>query len=145
MQIGNFVFQEDEAVAEWVSENLRQRPVFGKFTAIGMVKNGQPIAGVVYHDHDRKNGDIQLSIASATPKWCSRESLAVFLGYPFQQLKCNRITAICHQRNKPARSFLKKLGFKEEGILRQKYFPRDAVVYGMLKKEAAKWLRSDKK
>jgi len=145
MQIGNFVFQEDEAVAEWVSENLRQHPVFSKYTAIGMVREGVPVAGVVYHDHDAKNGDIQLSIASVTPSWCSRLSLAVFLGYPFLQLKCNRITAVCHQHNKPARVFLKKLGFKEEGILRQKYFPRDAVIYGMLKKEAAKWLRSDSK
>ena len=144
MQIGDFVFQEDEAVAEWVSGHLRQNPRFEKFTAIGMARDGLPIAGVVYHDHDAKHGDIQLSIAATTPAWCSRTSLAVFLGYPFNQLKCNRVTAVCHQRNKQARAFLKRLGFKEEGILRQKYFPRDAVVYGMLKKEAAKWLRSDK-
>ena len=144
MQIAGFVFNEDGAVAEWVSANLKQHPVFQKFIAIGMVKNGTPIAGVVYHDHERKYGDIQMSIASTDPGWCTKRSLGVFLGYPFLQLKCNRVTAVCHQRNKRARDFLKRVGFKEEGVLRQKYHPRDAVVYGMLKKEAAKWLRSDK-
>ena len=140
MQIGDFVFQEDEAVAEWVSEHSREHPVFEKYTAIGMVRNGVPIAGVVYTDLKQKYGHVQMSIASVSPSWCTRAALRMFFGYRFVQLDCNRVYALCHERNMTARNFLKRLGFVEEAKLRKHFFPRDAYVYGLLRGEAKKWL-----
>jgi RimJ/RimL family protein N-acetyltransferase len=42
--------------------------------------------------------------------------------------------------NQPARAFLCRLGFKQEGIHPDALPDGDAVTYGLLRKDAARWL-----
>lgn len=130
------LYGEDAAVARWVGDRL-DIVDFGPCAAIGFMRNDELIAGVVYNNwhHPSDPGLIEASIASTTPRWCNRATLAVIFGYPFNQLGCRRLTATTEAKNQPVRAFLCHLGFREEGVIRQGFPTDDAVVYGMLRGE----------
>lgn len=136
----NFVFGQDHVVANWVKQRLDGIVNgFGLCTAIGIEENNQLIAGVVYHDYRRFS--IQISMASETPRWCSRRTLSVLLGYPFHRCKVERITSCTAKNNRRLRSLVTRLGFKLEGTIRRGFDGRhDLLIYGLLKDEAAKWI-----
>lgn len=112
------------------------------FAALGIVRNGIITAGVVFNQH-RPLLNIELTIASVGDKrWCNREVLWWIFAYPFLQLKCKRVTALVDSTNQPVQAFLCRVGFHQEGILRQGYPPNgDAVIFGMLKDEC-RWLEN---
>lgn len=141
----NFVFGQDQAVANWVQQRLAGiYNGFGQYTAIGLEEGGSLIAGVVYHDYRRFS--IQISMASDTPRWCSRKTLRILLGYPFLQLNVARITACTAKNNNRLRSLVTRLGFKLEGTIRRGFDGNhDLLVYGLLKEEAAKWINREVK
>ncbi len=137
------LFGHDAAVARWVGERVGIAD-FGLCTAIGFVKDETAlIAGVVFNNwHAPADpGLIEATIASTSPRWCNRATLAVIFGYVFNQVGCRRLTATTEAKNQPARAFLCKLGFREEGVIRQGFPTDDAVVYGMLKGEC-RWLQT---
>jgi ribosomal protein S18 acetylase RimI-like enzyme len=55
--------------------------------------------------------------------------------YVFEQLRCERVTAVTRPSNTKAGRALQRLGFKPEGLLRNHYDNEDAIVYGLLKEE----------
>jgi len=85
--------------------------------------------------------DIEVSIASVSPRWATRRVVGTILAYPFNQLQCVRITGITPLSNAKAQNLVKRLGFKQEGILRRGFVDDDAVIVGMLREEAEPWLR----
>ncbi|GAS81205.1 GCN5 family acetyltransferase [Paenibacillus amylolyticus] len=59
--------------------------------------------------------------------------------YGFNNLELNRIEAFVEPENTGSRELLKKIGFSEEGILKENYYWKDRfvdnVIYAFLKKE----------
>lgn len=134
----------DRAVAWWVHQHLVDPPAdWGKCTAIGIAQDGDLIAGIVFNNFCWPN--IEASIASTTPRWCSRRNLAAIFAFPFRQLGCRRMGATTGLTNQTARSFLCRLGFRQEGICHQAWPlsvanpTGDAVLYGMTPDEC-RWL-----
>jgi RimJ/RimL family protein N-acetyltransferase len=107
---------------------------------MGFVHDNTLIAGVVYNNIRPPN--MELSIATSDPRWCNRGVLHAIFHYPFVQAGCGRVTAVTEATNQPVRAFLCRLGFQQEGVMRQA-FPggKDAVIYGLLRDEC-RWLRS---
>lgn len=91
---------------------------------------------VVYNNYAHRN--INMSIATTSPKWASRGFLKAMFHYPFEQLDCRRVTGITAASNMKTIDLLERLGFIYEGRLRE-FFGEDALVYGMLKGEC-RWL-----
>jgi len=134
------VYGADEAVAKWVSLNLTGLDdSYEKYSAIGIVKDEQLIAGVVYSNY-QPNILIEMHIFSIDKRWCNRHTLRKIFCYPFIQLNLERTQAICSADNEGVHVFLEKIGFTREGYHRKAYFDgSDAVSFGMLKSEC-KWL-----
>jgi len=126
----------DDYVRAWVAKRIGIRG-FGPSTAIGVQKDGQLIAGAVFHDY--RDGQIESSLAAISPKWATRSVLYSLFAYPFIQVGANRLLVTCDESNDKAMKMNDQLGFHPEGILRQMYYPNDAIVWGMLKDEC-KWL-----
>jgi RimJ/RimL family protein N-acetyltransferase len=129
---------QTDAVRGFVGERVGCRD-FGPSEALGVVLDGELIAGVVYNEH--RDFDLKMHIAAASPRWASRRTIDKLLGYPFRQLKCVRVTAVVPRGNHQARNLLQKLGFKMEGTHKFGWDGRQtAISYGLTRKMAAKWI-----
>lgn len=57
----------------------------------------------------------------------------------FAETHLRKLVAYVHHKNQPSRRVLEKLGFREEGLLRQHYVingkPADEILYALLKHE----------
>lgn len=128
----------DREVAHWVGAMLPHvgsGEAFGECVAIGVVDDHDLIAGVVFNNYIDRFRSIELSMASVTPRWVTRSILAGILAYPYDQMGCIRVTTITPRKNKRALTFNRKLGFKQEGIIRRGFGSQDAVICGLLAKE----------
>jgi ribosomal-protein-alanine N-acetyltransferase len=67
------------------------------------------------------------------------EALKVFMNYGFEDMNLNRIEATTNPKNERSKKLLNRLGFVQEGILRQKYRFRerfsDEIIFSMLRSE----------
>jgi ribosomal-protein-serine acetyltransferase len=67
------------------------------------------------------------------------ESCRALLHYVFDELKLNRVEIRAIKENTKSRAIPEKLGFKEEGILRQSAYnhghPVNSIVYGIIRDE----------
>ena len=137
----NFIYGHDDEVANWIVSHLKGDEVaedYKPFVCLGIEHKGELIGGIIYNNY-RKN-DIQLTMATTTPKWATKKNIREILAYPFVQLKCNRVTAAIAKPNKKARKLVEGVGFKLEGVIRMGMSDeKDACVYGMLAREC-KWL-----
>ena len=138
----HLVFGLDRQVAQWVREQIPDRPDFGQCTAIGVAEDKRMIAGVVFNNY--RGHMIEASIAATDPCWCNKTVLHAFFAYPWLQLKVRRLQVIVAKKNKHSRHFVERLGFKFEGLCR-KAMPdgTDACVYSQLRHEC-RWLKEEK-
>ena len=98
-------------------------------------------ATVLYTEYERDVG-IRMHVAGHG-NWLSRTALAVFFGFPFQELGLRRTTTLVARKNRRARKLNEGLGFVQEGCLRHAAPNGDHfIVYGMLEKEC-RWLRKE--
>lgn len=130
----------DKSIVEWVRTQLQTEGEFyDPIFAYGVHIDGKVVAGIVYSQ--AFNFDCHITIASVSPQWASKEAIKGILGFPFQTLKCRRITALTDRDNHNVRNFLKRLGFMHEGTLHDARESGDAVVYGMTRRfyKRSKW------
>lgn len=127
-------------VAEWVFSQLGIDDLCSTDKAIGIVKDGKLIGGVVYNNY-RVGSDLlplsmEMSIATIDKSWISRNNLRALFAYPFIQANVKRVQATTRADNAHVRRFLARLGFTFEGIGREAHpLGGDAAVYSMLKHE----------
>jgi len=133
---------DDEHVAAWAAgliPHMHGRG-FGDCRAIGVVsERGEPLAGVVFSNFLPQYRSIEISLATSTPRCLTRRLMQEIMAYPFEQLACQRVTAITPRRAAAIRRFIDGFGFKREGLVRRGFGDDDAVISGLLKRE---WLRS---
>jgi len=126
-----------EYVGLWMLERLPEvTDLPGGYEAIGFMRDGRLVGGALFTDYSPCPGGGDIRIWAAGHNWISRRVIRTVFGYAFDQLKCNRITAITRKNNKTTRTFLEGLGFVLEGKAREGFGPgKDAVIYGLLKSE----------
>lgn len=117
---------------------------FGRFSAIGVSRGYDMIAGFVYHTY--QGWECELTMASDDPSWCrSRTIISTLFAYPFLQLGCTRMNLNVCVNNEKAIKLGVGLGFKIEGLKRRGYDGvNDAYVMGMLREECI-WINRGKR
>lgn len=108
----------------------------GPFEVFGIGRYGERLGAVLYTRF--ANGDITMTCAGEIG-WTSKAALRLMFAYPFVQLKCRRVTAVVHERNRAMRDYCERMGFKLEGVKRQAIDGSDAYQFGMLREEC-KWV-----
>lgn len=134
------IYGHDKELSLWVGQRLGlDGPVRGYDPiAIGVARKGQIVAAALFANH--QGPTIEVTFVTSTPRWASREMISGILSYPFVQLGCKRVTAITEACNGPARAFLERLGFCQEGVHPDAFVSGDGISYGLLRKDADKWL-----
>ena len=135
------IFGWDRELARWAGDRIGVDD-FGPCVAIGVAHRGEIVAAAVYNQYRHPN--IQVTFVTSSPRWASPGAIRAILGYPFNQLRCKRITAITEATNQPARAFLCRLGFREEGYHPDSLPSGDSVTYGLLLRDAARWTAGEK-
>lgn len=137
------IYGHDRVVAEFVSKRIEgfdHTLDNNDYTAIGVVEDGQLIAGVIYSEY-RPPVDIRESFASISPTWATKYTLKHLFAYPFVHLGVRRMSSIIASGNTASIDLTERLGFKREGIIRQGMDNgEDAIIFGMLKEECC-WIR----
>jgi RimJ/RimL family protein N-acetyltransferase len=128
------VWDQPERVMQFVAARTGEG-VYRDYTAIGLERDGELVAGVVYNAHTGPN--LITHIASdGSRAWLTPAYLAAIFRYPFLQLRCARITAIVRADNADSARFVQHLGFTEEGRLRRAEADgTDLIIFGMLLSE----------
>jgi RimJ/RimL family protein N-acetyltransferase len=135
-----FVYGEDDRVAQWAAARIGVK--FQKCTAIGVERNGELIAAVVY---DRYSGNDLCMHVAAIPsaRWATKDAMYRFFAYPFLQLGVTRVTGLVAADNAAARKFDEHIGFVFEGTMRRGMADgTDLIVYGMLRDEC-RWINHE--
>ena len=134
------ILGHDRELALWAGQQIGIED-FGPCVTIGVAHKGVLVAAAVYNQYRHPN--IEVTFVTSSPRWASKGAIRAILRYPFLQLRCKRITAITEATNQPARAFLCRLGFKQEGYHPDSFVSGDAVTYGLLAKDAARWLAEE--
>lgn len=132
------LFFDSSAVGEWVRERVSHVDEWGPFTAIGLERDGELIAGTVYNHYTGAN--VMMSFAAIPGRrWLTRSYLRAMFRYPFAQLGVRRVTGFVASKNADSLRFSRHLGAREEGVMRQALPDDDLVIFGMLREEC-RWL-----
>jgi RimJ/RimL family protein N-acetyltransferase len=131
------ITDEPKRVTEWASKYLENQPSLDSTQAFGFELKGKLIGAVVFTDYSKN--DIHVSVVSKNPILWQRRYLKVMYDYVWNQCGCLRISAMASEVNHKSRKLLEKLGFKEEGRLRNFHGEHDGIVYGQLRSEC-KWI-----
>lgn len=131
------IFNRDRELAQWAASRLGYKE-FGACVAIGVAHENEIAAAAIYSNYSHPNIDI--TFVTSSPRWASPGAVRAIFRYPFVQLECKRITAITGAKNQPARAFLCRLGFKQEGIHPDSFLEDDGISYGLLARDASRWI-----
>lgn len=109
--------------------------------AIALRDQPQQLIGTCgFHPFDEGNRRVEIGYDLAKAYWqrgIMTEALTAMLHYGFTILALHRIEAVTTPENYPSRRLLEKLGFQQEGILRQRSFYRgryvDEIYFGLLR------------
>ena len=139
--IGSILIGADTLVGEMVKSripHMRGR-TWEPYTALGVVRRGKLVGGVVYHGY--RGFDVQISAAFDQAGWALPGTLRALSAYPFLDLEVERVSVLTGRRNRKARKLLHGLGFKFVGVAKRGLDGNeDAYIFEMLK-ENCKWLK----
>ena len=129
---------DPNVVGPWVCEKASM-PAYtpGTAQAIGRVRDGQIVAGVLYQDFNGVNVFCHIAVE---PGGMSRQFLSMIFNYPFVQLGAKRITGVVPSINEAARKFDEHLGFELEAILSGAHPEGDLCIYTMTA-DKCRWLK----
>ncbi len=101
--------------------------------------DGKVIGTIILFRFDQECARAEIGYALNRQYWHSgymREALQTLLPYAFQELGMHRIEAEVDIRNAPSAKLLRNLGFKEEGLMRQRWRMKgefkDTWFFGLL-------------
>lgn len=131
----------EKAVTIWAGKRLGISD-FGPAQSIGVIRRGDIVAAAVFHHF--RFPDIEISFCTAHKHWATPQTVRGIMRYPFIQLGCKRLTAITSETNQPTQAFLCRMGFKKEGVHPDVFIDGAAISYGLLRKDAERWLAEDR-
>lgn len=109
--------------ASRVKQSLMVDPVWHAIWAVLPRDSDRAIGMVNYNHREPAAKRLEVGYALARPYWrrgYMTEAMRAFLGYCFEDLQSHRVEALVDQRNAESVQFTKGLGFREEGLLRER-------------------------
>lgn len=100
------------ALSQWVSLHSFGHPdnVWQDSTGCGILRDGKPLAGFVFHDFKPSAGTVQYSGAATNPEWVKGPSLHYLFSYMFDDLGCQMVTTGNAANNTRLHRLLDRLG-----------------------------------
>ena len=116
-------------VADWVEANIEGCRPFHNPTSIGVVSDGELIAGVVYTNWEPNFGVIEMSAAAKSARWLSPKTLKAIFEYPFEQLGCQMVVLRVSENNSRMIRIAKRFGFESYTIPRLRGRNENEIIF----------------
>jgi RimJ/RimL family protein N-acetyltransferase len=151
------VFSDAEVVRYWSSTPWTEMEQAHQFIAdaeqgllsgsalrlgIQIAASGQLAGQIALHHFDSENRRCEVGYALARQHWRKgylSEALSAMLEHGFTDLQLNRVEADIDPRNAASSKPLERLGFRQEGLLRERWIVGgeicDTAFYGLLKSD----------
>ena len=139
-------------LSEWAASRIEHvgSAGFGPCWAVGIAVRGQLAAVAVWSDFQPRHGTLQISLASATPRWANRHTFGRVLGLAFDQpwgreaVRIDKVWAAMPSDVPRTIEFNVAIGFKREATLRHHYGRgRHAIITSMMSWEFRRLYRSE--
>lgn len=131
------IFFDVDVIGPWVAKKCGFDYVPGTSTAIGRMKGGKIVAGVLYQEYNGPNVCAHIAIEKGG---MNRRFLSIIFDYPFNQLGVKRITGYVAESNHAARKLDEHLGFELEATLKDAHPEGDLLIYKMTA-DKCRWLK----
>lgn len=127
------------AVINWVAHGLNDDVRdYIPCLALGIWQDDLLIGGVLINDITPER-NCWLTIYTESPNWATRKVLKYVFSVVFVTIGAKRCSVFVSKSNEKSHDFCQRLGFKDEGLLREyRENGEDCYVMGMLKQEC-KW------
>lgn len=129
---------QKDRVGAWVAERVRARSGWANYEAIGLEKDGELVAGVVF-DSYVEGARCCMHVAGEGRTWLNREFLWFCFQYAFVQMGCKVVVGLVNSDNDDALRFDRHLGFEEVARIPDGAGDCDLVVLAMQRKKC-RWL-----
>jgi RimJ/RimL family protein N-acetyltransferase len=129
-----------QAVVEWVSKRTHEFGNYGAAVGIGIEKDSELIAGVVYNEYNGANMNMHVA-AVPNSHWLDSECIGAFFEYPFKYV--NRVTGLIGEKNHRSIKLCESVGFTLECRLERAH-PDGAMLVYRLFKEDCKWIEANR-
>jgi ribosomal-protein-serine acetyltransferase len=130
-----------EDTREFIKGALEQFAANEGFSA-GLYYKGELAGAIGYHKFDWQNRKAEIGYwisARFQGKGIITRAARAMVDHTFNELGLNRVEIRCAEGNRKSRAIAERLGFRQEGVLRESMllYDRylDIVIYGMLKEE----------
>ena len=101
------------------------------------------VATCLLFRYDEQSARAELGYVLGREHWgrgLMQEALSALIAYAFDTYALRRLEAEVNPANDPSNRLLQKLGFRKEGLLRQRWFNKgsahDTHIYGLLREES---------
>lgn len=123
-----------ERLGPWVAERTGGSYFKGSGQAIGLHRNGELVAAVLY---DSFNGrSVQMHVASdGSKRWMNKAFLLMAFDLPFNQWRVNKIIGLVDSTNAEAIAFDRHLGFVQEHVIDGAGPNADLVILSMTRQQ----------
>lgn len=112
-----------------------QGRTFGPCQAIGFERDGNLVAGFVFHNWEPSTGAIEVSGYSIRRDWVNKKTLKMIFEYPFEICRCRIVVARHSEKNKRAIRIWNALGAVQTHIPELRG-PNEAEVVAVLTRDA---------
>lgn len=114
---------------------------WGPCGTLGVVKGGNVVAAVVFHNWHPEHGVIEISAASNDRMWLSRRVLSEIFSICFEQHRCQLVVARMDPEAAHTRRIFRAYGFRETILPRFRGRDKDEIMMMLGDEEwrASKW------
>lgn len=138
-RLGAVFYGADAEVAAWVARRVPNYRPDPDPKALGVIKGGKMVAGVVY---ERWNGvHCEATIAVTDRAALDRRTMFSLFDYPFRQLDCRAISVLVSMSNLESLNLATKMGFEPQAIIKHAAPDGSPLIVLQQYRETCRWLR----
>jgi len=119
----------NQAMKQWIESRIwDDGSTLPPSVMMGVFDKGKIVAAVAFHDYHEKEGVIEISAASESKRWLTRNVLHAIFSYVFVTAKCQLCVARIEPENTSLLRIFKAYGFNDIRIPRLLGREKDQIV-----------------
>lgn len=133
------VFDEKDRVGKWVAEQVEQSAAWGSFYAMGVERDGEIVAGIVFNNMNGSNATCHIAVSR--PGKDMIKLLHHAARYAFEQLGLKRLTGMVPASKPNVLKFDLNLGWEEEFVMQDAAFDGGPLHVLKMTPATCRWLK----